>query len=95
MEMIAPPDYSDALQDVLVSQSKQEGDEPSGETEERSSMVEVPLEDNEVHTPSFHVLFFNSSFVSAAMLYNYSVLLVFSTLGRPASFFQLYFLCPC
>jgi hypothetical protein len=48
MEMIAPPDYTDALQDVLVSQSKQEGEEePSEETREGSSMVEVPLEDNE------------------------------------------------
>ena len=51
MEMIAPPDYTDALQDVLVSQSKQEGEEePSEETREGSSMVEVPLEDNEVIT---------------------------------------------
>ncbi|CAI8053021.1 hypothetical protein GBAR_LOCUS28998 [Geodia barretti] len=48
MEMIAPPDYTDALQDVLVSQSKQEGEEePSEETREGTSTVEVPLEDNE------------------------------------------------
>ena len=51
MEMIAPPDYTDALQDVLVSQTsrpslKEEGGEPTGETGE--GMAEI--QENEVHT---------------------------------------------
>ena len=52
VEVIAPPDYSDALQDVLVSQSKpgptEEGGEPQGHTGEDSAMVNVPLDENEV-----------------------------------------------
>ena len=47
----APPVYSDALQDVIVSQeattASQEGEEDR-ETEEEREMVEVPLDENEV-----------------------------------------------
>lgn len=55
MTDIAPPDYTDALQDVLVSQktntNAQEGgekDSVTGGEKELTEMVEVPLDENEV-----------------------------------------------
>ena len=45
-EIIAPPDYNDALQDVLVSQ--QDKADAEKEEEEKDDMVEVPLNENEV-----------------------------------------------
>ena len=61
-DMVAPPVYSDALQDVVVSQEAstalQEGEEDK-ETEEEREMVEVPLDENEV---SFLHCIMNSHF---------------------------------
>ena len=51
-ETIPPPDYTDALQDILVTQRKPgltEDIEAQGERgEETTSMVEVPLDENDV-----------------------------------------------
>ena len=49
-DMVAPPGYTDALQDVVVSQEANTAlqEEDDKETEEEREMVEVPLDENEV-----------------------------------------------
>jgi hypothetical protein len=48
-DMVAPPGYTDALQDVVVSQEANTAlqEEDDKETEEEREMVEVPLDENE------------------------------------------------
>ena len=60
-EMIAPPDYTDALQDAVVSQKGNTGlqgggEQPEGETEEKKEeLTEIPPDENEVTLFCIHV----------------------------------------